>query len=251
MRNIKLVIAYDGTDFGGWQRQNNAPTIQGEIERRLAIMMAAPVHLLGAGRTDAGVHARGMVANFHTVKTISCEGLRKGLNAMLPRSIRILSAEDAPDGFHARFSARAKTYVYSLFTGPVLLPAERLYVCHVPYALRADLVKDCLSIITGTHDFASFELSGSRDTARVGGRGAIRTILAADLHVAGDGHYRFSITGDGFLRQMVRILVGTILEVGKGRLAVDDFQQILRARDRSQAGPPAPAHGLSLQEIYY
>jgi tRNA pseudouridine38-40 synthase len=251
MRNIKLLIAYDGTNFGGWQKQKNAPTIQEEIERRLAIILDGPIVLLGAGRTDAGVHARGMVANFKTVKSIGCEALRRGLNALLPLSIRILSADEAPADFHARFSARAKTYVYSLCTGPILLPTERLYVFHFPYPLRLDLIRECLDSITGSHDFASFELAGSRDTSRTDGRGSIRTILAAEIHATGNDHYRFHITGDGFLRQMVRILVGTILEVGKGKIGFDDFRRIVTARDRAHAGPPAPAHGLSLQEIFY
>jgi len=251
MRNIKLLIAYDGTGFAGWQKQKNAPTLQGEIEKRLNIMTAGPIVLLGAGRTDAGVHAEGMVANFHTPKAISCESLHKGLNALLPESIRILSVHEADKDFHSRFSAKAKTYIYSLFTGPVLLPTQRLYVFHSPYPLQSDLITECLSHITGTHDFASFELSGSRDKSRTGGRGSIRTILTAEMQDAGDGHYRIAITGDGFLRQMVRILVGTILEVGKGRMRIDDFRRILDAKDRTQASPPAPAHGLSLHKIFY
>ena len=251
MRNIRLLIAYDGTGFGGWQRQQNAVTIQGEIEKRLALMTAGPVTLLGAGRTDAGVHARGMVANFHTETTIPCEGFFKGLNSLLPSSIRILSVKDAAADFHARFSAKAKTYIYSIFTGPVQLPAHRFTVCHTPFALQFDLISECLAMVTGTHDFACFEMSGSRDTCRPGGRGSIRTILSADLHDRGDCHFHFSITGDGFLRQMVRIMVGTILEVGKGRMSREAFRQTLQSHDRRQAGPPAPAHGLTLHEIFY
>ena len=251
MRNIKLLIAYDGTGFGGWQRQKNAVTIQGEIEGRLTLMTAGPVTLLGAGRTDAGVHARGMVANFHTEATIPCEGFLKGLNSLLPGSIRILSVEDVASDFHARFSAKAKTYIYTIFTGPVLLPAERFSVCHMPFALEFDLIVQCLTMVTGTHDFACFELPGSRDTSRPGGRGSIRTILNADAHDLGNSHFHFSFTGDGFLRQMVRIMVGTILEVGKGRMSREDFQQVLTSRDRRRAGPPAPAHGLTLHEIFY
>jgi tRNA pseudouridine38-40 synthase len=251
MRNIKLLIAYDGTGFGGWQKQKNAATIQGEIERRLAIMTAGPVTLLGAGRTDAGVHALGMVANFHTDTTIPCRAFLKGLNSLLPPSIRILSAEDVADDFHARFSTKAKTYIYTIFTGPVLLPAERFTVYHIPFPLRFDLISECLEILTGTHDFACFEMTGSRDMCRQGGRGSTRTILAASLNDSGDHHFQFSITGDGFLRQMVRIMIGTILEVGKGRMSIEDLRHTLQSRDRMQAGPPAPAHGLTLLEIFY
>ena len=251
MRNIRLLIAYDGTGFGGWQRQKNAATIQGEVEDRLALMTAGPITLLGAGRTDAGVHARGMVANFHTEATIPCAGLLKGLNSMLPRSVRILSAEDVAADFHARFSAKAKTYIYTICTGPVLLPAERFTVWHVPYPLDFDLISQCLEMVTGTHDFACFEMPGSRDTRRPGGRGSTRTILAASLHALDDSHFHYSITGDGFLRQMVRIMVGTILEVGKERMSREDFRRTLLSLDRRQAGPPAPAHGLCLHEIFY
>jgi tRNA pseudouridine38-40 synthase len=251
MRNIKLVIAYDGTGYGGWQRQKNAPTIQGEIEKRLAIMTAGKVSLLGAGRTDAGVHALGMVANFHTAKTLSCEAFLKGLNSLLPPGIRILSVEDAATDFHSRFSAQAKTYVYNLFTGPVLLPTERLYVFHIPFALDPSMIEDCLRRVRGTHDFACFEMQGSRDKSCENGRGSIRTILSAEFKDIGDHHCQFSITGDGFLRQMVRIMVGTILEVGKGRMSSDEFQKVLDSRDRAQACPPAPAHGLALLKIFY
>ncbi len=251
MRNIKLFIAYDGTGYGGWQRQKNATTIQGEIESRLAILTAGPVSLLGAGRTDAGVHALGMVANFHTEKTLSCQAFFKGLNSLLPASIRILAVEDVPADFHSRFSAQAKTYLYTLFIGPVLLPAERLYTYHIPTALDRARIEDCLTRVRGTHDFASFEMQGSRDKNCKNGRGSVRTILSAECSDMGNRHLQFAITGDGFLRQMVRIMVGTILEVGKGRMSCDDFQKILDARDRAQAGPPAPAHGLTLLHIIY
>jgi tRNA pseudouridine38-40 synthase len=251
MRNIKLLIAYDGTGFGGWQKQKNAVTIQGEIEKQLALMIAGPVTLLGAGRTDAGVHAQGMVANFHTEKTIPCTAFYKGLNSLLTPSIRILSVEDVPANFHARFSAKAKTYIYTIATGPVLLPAERFFSLHTPYPLRFDLISECLLIITGTHDFASFEMPGSRDKTRNEGRGSTRTILEANFRQTGEDTYQFSITGDGFLRQMVRIIIGTILEVGRERRGIENFLQTLRSLDRAQAGPPAPPHGLSLQKIFY
>ncbi len=251
MRNIKLVIAYDGTGYGGWQRQKNATTIQGEIEKRLSTMTAGPVSLLGAGRTDAGVHALGMVANFHTEKTLPCTAFHKGLNSLLPENIRILSVEDAPADFHSRFSAKAKTYVYTLFTGEVLLPTARLYQLHMPFSLNTSLVEECLALIRGTHDFACFEMQGSRDKNYEGRRGSVRTIMEAEYQDLGDRCFCFAITGDGFLRQMVRIMVGTILEVGRGRMNIGEFQKVLASRDRAQAGPPAPAHGLTLLKIYY
>jgi tRNA pseudouridine38-40 synthase len=251
VRNIRLLIAYDGTEFGGWQRQKNAVTIQGEIEKRLALMSGEHVTLLGAGRTDAGVHAQGMVANFHTEKTIPCPAFFKGLNAMLPPSIRILGAQEAPEDFHARFSAKGKTYVYKIYTGPVLLPTDRFNTYHLPFPLRHNAIRECLAIIKGTHDFAGFEKPGSRDKTQTGGRGSVRTILAADFQQSGDHYLQFTISGDGFLRQMVRILTGTILEVGRGRKSIENLRLALQSRDRFLAGPPAPACGLSLLEVIY
>ena len=251
MRNIKLVIAYDGTGYCGWQRQKNAVTIQGEIEQRLGRLTDGPVSLLGAGRTDAGVHALGMVANFHTEKTLSCKAFLHGLNALLPGSIRILSAEEAAADFHSRFSSQAKTYRYAIFSGPVMPPTERLYTTHVPHPFDSELIACCLRRVRGTHDFACFEMQGSRDKSRADGRGAIRTILSASFNELGEGRSHFLITGDGFLRQMVRIMVGTVLEVGKRRMSLDEFEHILASRDRSKAGPPAPAHGLALLTVHY
>jgi len=232
MRNIKLTIAYDGTGYGGWQRQKDRPTIQGEIEQRLQIITNSSVSLNGAGRTDAGVHARGMIANFHTDATTPCPILTRGLNGLLPRAIRILEACEVPPDFHARFSAISKTYTYSLFTGPIqILP--------------------CLEKIIGTHDFSSFEATGSRDLKAPGVRGAVRTIYEAIFSQTGPEMYQFQFRADGFLRHMVRNLVGTLLEAGKGRRSVQEFEQILLARQRSAAGPTAPAHGLVLEKLWY
>ncbi len=251
MRNIKLTIAYDGTGYGGWQRQINATTIQGEIEQRLETMTAGKVSLLGAGRTDAGVHAVGMVANFHTEKDLSCEVFLKGLNALLPARIRILSAEEVSPEFHSRFSARYKTYTYRLYTGPVQLPSERLYAFHLPFSLDSERIEECLAIVRGTHDFASFEMQGSRDRNHTGGRGSIRTIITADFVAPGNHHVCFSITGDGFLRKMVRTMVGTILDAGRKKISIETFQNIFDAHDRTLAAAPAPAHGLFLEKIFY
>lgn len=251
MRNIKLTIAYDGTDYGGWQRQKNALTIQGEIERRLQIITNSSVSLYGAGRTDAGVHAKAMVANFHTEKTISCSLLLRGLNGLLPRAIRILDACEAVQDFHARFSAKCKTYSYSLFTGPIQLPLHCLYSVHFPHLPHQERIQSCLEKIRGAHDFASFEASGSRDLKAPSARGAIRTMHEATFTLIAPETFQFQFTADGFLRHMVRNLVGTLLEVGKGRRSVLEFEQILLARKRSTAGPTAPAHGLVLEKIFY
>ncbi len=250
-RTIKLLIAYDGTDYSGWQRQKNDITIQGEIEKRLARMTNGPVTLHGAGRTDAGVHARGMVAHFHTEKKITCLAFQNGLNSLLPQSIRILTMEDKNGDFHARFSARAKTYIYTICNAPVQFPTERLYSIHIRSELQYEPMKECLEIITGEHDFASFETAGSRDKNCSDGRGSIRTILKTALIREKNGLVHFTFTGDGFLRHMIRNLMGTILEVGKDKRTVDNFKVTLVAQDRSQAGVTAPPHGLTLLKIIY
>ncbi len=251
MRNIRLLIAFDGTGYKGWQRQKHGKTVQGELEGRLSLLTGGEISLHGAGRTDAGVHAEGMVAHFRTASRISCPDLFHGLNSMLPGTVRILEASEAARDFHARFSARGKHYLYRLHTGPVQMPAERLYALHVPTPLDETALRACLARLTGTHDFASFENAGSRDKSLISGRGPVRTIFTAELHKTAGPGYVFSFIGDGFLRQMVRNLMGTLLEVGRKKRTVEDFQEILLSRDRTTAGPTAPAHGLTLKEVLY
>ncbi len=250
-RTIKLLIAYDGTGYCGWQRQKKDITIQGEIEKRLSKMTEISVTLHGAGRTDAGVHAKGMVAHFHTHKAITCSAFQKGLNSLLPPSIRILAVKEENEHFHARFSAKAKTYVYSICNAPIQLPTERLYSVHVMVNLDWESMQQCLHIITGKHDFASFETSGSRDSTNDEGRGSVRTIYMAELSRRDNGIAHFTFTGDGFLRHMIRNIMGTILEVGKGSRSIDNFRKTFAACDRSKAGTTAPSHGLTLLDILY
>jgi len=251
MRTIKLVIAYDGTGYCGWQRQTNGSSIQQQIERAARIICNRRITVHGAGRTDAGVHALGMTAHFTMTGSLSCRALQKGLNALLPGDIRILAAEDEAFDFHARFSAVAKTYRYAFFTGPVLCPLRRLTTAHFPYAVSPEAITACLQIICGTHDFSSFETTGSRDKSRISGRGAVRTVFRATIEEADAALFHLSVTGDGFLRHMVRNLVGTLLDVGRGKRGVDDFSAILQARDRNRAGATAPAHGLTLLTVHY
>jgi tRNA pseudouridine38-40 synthase len=254
VRNIKLVLAYDGTDYAGWQRQLGQPSIQQIVEEALARLTQAPVTLRGAGRTDAGVHAEGMAANFHTDSAIPLLGLVKGLNSMLPEAIRVLAAEKVANDFHARYNATGKVYVYTFMTTEIMPPCSRLYAVQVHGAFDCPAVRLCLPMLVGTHDFSSFEAIGSRDLSISGGRGAVRTIFAADL-AAAEGKdsaiYRLTIAGDGFLRHMVRNIVGTLFAVGRGRLTPLDFQGILAARDRSLAGATAPAKGLTLKTVLY
>ncbi len=250
-QNIRLLISYDGTDFSGWQRQLHDRTIQGEIERYLTLMTREEIHLHGAGRTDAGVHAEGMVAHFATGSPLSCQTLLRGLNAMLPGAIRILDAVKVSPDFHARFSAIGKRYQYIIYTGSILPPHLRLYRVHVTAELDLTAIHNCLPLLEGIHDFSSFENSGSRDKSNCSGRGAVRTIHQAKLIQQTPDTLIFQFIGDGFLRNMVRNIVGTLLEVGRRKLTVVEFSAILQAKDRTRAGATAPAHGLLLKEVHY
>ena len=218
-RNIKLLLAFDGTNYAGWQKQKSEKTIQGIIEARIQVMTGEQVCLHGSGRTDAGVHALGMVANFQTASNIPCQGFLKGINSMLPLDIRVLQVSDADPDFHARRSARAKTYQYNITTGPVQMPTDRLYAVHVFAELDVKAMEQGLLELVGTHDFSSFEAAGSRDPKVETGRGAVRTLFEADCRKGPTiDSLIFTFTGDGFLRHMVRYMVGTILAGGKGRI---------------------------------
>jgi len=251
LRTIKMTISYDGTNYSGWQRQQHSRTIQGEIEQRLAQITREEIALHSAGRTDAGVHAYGMVAHFKTNSIISCQDILRGLNSMLPGAIRILSVHEDDQNFHARYSARGKRYQYFIHTGTIQPPHLRLYSVHIRSELNLEEIKSCLRQIEGTHDFSSFENSGSRDKSISSGRGAVRTIDKAELIQEYPSQLMFQFIGDGFLRNMVRNIMGTLLEVGRGKLYADDFSQILKAKDRTKAAATAPAHGLFLKEVIY
>jgi tRNA pseudouridine38-40 synthase len=252
VRNIKLIFAFDGTNYCGWQRQRNKVAIQQVVEDAIATMTQSQAKLHGAGRTDAGVHALGMVANFASDTNIPCVGFLKGLNSILPFDIRILDVQDMEPEFHARLSARSKSYVYNICNTPVQLPTKRLYSTHVPGKLDVDVVRSCMACVEGTHDFSSFEGSGSRDPSITEGRGAVRQILNTRVEsIEENGQIKITLTGNGFLRHMVRNIVGTAIEAGRGKITAEDFAGILAAKDRNCAGPTAPAHGLFLCEIYY
>ena len=251
MRTVKLLIAFDGTGYCGWQRQKNGLSIQQQIERALSNICNADIILHGAGRTDAGVHALGMAAHFTTTSRVGCTALQKGLNSLLPGAIRVLETTDQPADFHARFSALAKTYRYTIFSGKVLPPNRRLYSHHLRCELDLSAVKRCLTEVVGTHDFSSFETAGSRDKNYTNGRGAVRTIFQAKLIEPENSCLHMVFTGDGFLRHMIRNIVGTVLEVGRGKRSVDEFVKILRSKDRSLAGTTAPSNGLHLLKVHY
>lgn len=244
-KNYKLVLEYDGTNYHGWQRQKGVLTIQEVVETRLAIMTQAPVRLLGAGRTDAGVHARGQVANFLSETKISPERLLRGLNSLLPGDIVGLELTEVPLEFHARFRARSKVYEYRIHNGPVAPALGRQYHWHISQSLGWDSMEKCLRLLEGRHDFASFQATGSSV------RNSERVIFSTRIAATDEHLWAITTEADGFLRHMVRNIVGTLVEVGRGKLTVEEFSAIVAARDRKQAGMTAPARGLCLLEVCY
>ena len=244
-RTIKLVMAYEGTEFSGWQIQPNHRTVQGLLQGRLReILGGEQIELAGAGRTDAGVHASGQVASFRTESGIPMEAFTKGMNAILPADVRILSGEEVPEEFHAQRSATGKAYRYQLFLGEVCPPFLYRYVHHETRPLDAPAMTRAISCLLGEHDFAAFQSTGSDVKTTV------RTIHRADLNEA-KGLLEFRFEGTGFLRHMVRSIVGTLLEVGRGAQPPEWVEEVLRGRDRAAAGPTAPAKGLFLVRVDY
>jgi tRNA pseudouridine38-40 synthase len=249
MRHFKVTIAYDGTDYHGWQIQANKPTIQGEIVRVLRTLTQENSVLHGSGRTDAGVHALGQVASFRTQSGLSAEEFQRALNALLPPAIRILSAEEVGPDFHARWSARGKTYRYRLYRGKVVPPMIWRYVLHYPFPLDEDKMRDAAARFVGQHDFASFAAStGSEDDDKE--RSTVREIYSAELaRTADNQELVFTVRGRSFLRYMVRKMVGTLLEVGRGRLQPEDIDRLYELRDRSKSGPTVPPQGLCMVSV--
>lgn len=245
-RNFKLVIEYDGTGYKGWQRQKCVPTVQGTIEAAIAKMTAKSVTLHGSGRTDAGVHARNQVANFLVDTKLTSETLRKGLNSLTPEDIVIKDCQVVPESFHAQFDATSKVYHYVVLNRPTPVAISRQYAWHVRKPLDLRAVEIAIDTLKGRHDFAAFEGVGSPRTHTV------RTVMdAAILKQGSTGYLVFMIEADGFLRCMVRNIVGTLVDVGAGRTSPAQFSQILASRDRKRAGATAPPHGLFLMEVKY
>lgn len=255
MRNIRLLIQYDGTAYSGWQVQPADVTIQGLIGKFLGQITSENTNVIAAGRTDAGVHAIGQVACFRTSSKLPSSVLRKALNALLPCDIRILEVDDVDESFHARFSAKKKSYVYLLSTDRIVSPFIHRYVWRLPYSLDMAAMREALSYLGGNHDFSAFRGSGC------GARTTVRTIYEASIlelntvelmTLALKGEFiKFRFEGDAFLRHMVRNMVGTVVEVGKGKMRPGDVTRIIESRDRRCAGPTAPAQGLFLEQIFY
>jgi tRNA pseudouridine38-40 synthase len=244
MPTFKLTLAYDGTNYVGWQRQASGASIQGVIEDALRELDGADVAVNGAGRTDAGVHALGQVASCTLGRSIEAPVLVRALNARLPPDIRALAADPVPPEFHARFTASRKTYRYQFCEAPILSPFDRLYVAHVRGSLDVDAMDEAARALEGRHDFAAFATAGG------GTRTTERTVARSRVVRAG-GLVLYEITGDGFLRHMVRAIAGTLVEIGRGRWPRGTMLEVLDARDRARAGPTAPARGLFLVAVEY
>lgn len=252
-QNWRLTLAYDGTEFSGWQVQPGRRTIQGELREAIERVTRERVLPQGSGRTDAGVHALGQVASVTLLAPIPQAALLLALNRMLPDSIRILKCEQVPPGFHARLSARSKTYEYRIFRGPICPPFLARYICTVRHRLNTDAMQRAAASLQGKHDFTSFAASDPERRARRSQdekEANIRAIYTSEWMSEGE-MLTYRINGDGFLHHMVRNLVGTLLDVGRGRTKEDDIQRILDAHSRSAAGPTAPARGLFLVAVQY
>ena len=259
MRILKLTLAYDGTRFVGWQRQADGESIQGLLENALARFEGVPVTVHGAGRTDAGVHALGQVASASVTFTHPAATIVRALNAQLPEDIRVVDIADAAPDFHARFSARSKTYRYQIRAGTVGDPFTRAFVWQLPEALNVAAMTDAAAALVGRHDFAVFQSAGTEVASTV------RTIFRSEFSTAEpserpDGFERserverllvYEVAADGFLRHMVRAIVGTLVEIGRGWRSAESMAQLIEHGTRAQAGATAPPHGLFLVSVDY
>lgn len=244
MRNVKLTIEYDGTNYCGWQKQNNEKTIQEEIEKAIYKAVGEVVEVIGSSRTDAGVHARGMVANFKTNATIPFDRFKYAINDKLPDDIAIIESEEVSEDFHARYDSKGKTYCYSIINRQQKPAIGRNYVYHFKWDLDIEKMRKACKHFIGKHDFKAFRSLGSSVKTTE------RTIK--ELYIESEGEkINIFITADGFLYNMVRIIVGTLLKVGRGKIPVEDIEKIILLGDRKKAGPCVPAQGLILEKVYY
>jgi tRNA pseudouridine38-40 synthase len=244
MPTYRLLLSYRGTAYAGWQRQENAFTVQQAVEEALERLLGEPVRIVGASRTDAGVHARGQVAHLELPRPFPERGLVHGTNHHLPEDVRVMAAAAMPDGFHARKHALGKEYVYRLSRAPVLSPLDSLFVAPVAVTVDLERMVRATASLAGRHDFSAFALAGGSH------RQPFRRIFSARWEEDGE-KVRLRVVGEGFLRGRVRALVGTLVEVGTGKRSPESFAALLAGRPRSEAGPTAPAHGLVLERVLY
>lgn len=250
MRRLALIIAYDGTNYGGWQRQLNAPSIQETLEEAIERQFHEKVHVMGSGRTDAGVHALGQVAAFDMEHPIPADKLLMALNSNLPDDIRILKIQEVPADFHPQYQAKKKTYVYRFFNGPVMLPEYRLNSALVLEKLDLEAMGKALSYLEGEHDFAAFRASGGQNLTTVRHIYEVK-LTCRPAGALGASLIEIAVTGNGFLYNMVRIIAGAALEVGRHKIPPENLQKALLTGDRELLGPTAPAKGLRLEKVEY
>lgn len=244
MRNIKITVEYDGTNYFGWQKQKNGATIQQKIEEAIKMVTGEVVDVIGSSRTDSGVHAKGFIANFKTNSTIPSERFREALNPKLPGDIVILKSEEVPDNFHARYSSKGKTYCYTILNRYEPPAIGRNYVYHLKESLDIEAMKKACKYFIGTHDFKAFKSTGSSVKT------SVRTIT--DLHIDMEGNLmKIYISADGFLYNMVRIIVGTLLLVGINKRVPSDIKRIIEEGQREKAGKCVPPTGLCLEKVFY
>ena len=245
MRNFKIILQYEGTRYQGWQRQESTQnTIQGKLERLLSRIAGEPVEIQASGRTDAGVHAYGQTANFHMDTQLSPEALMEQINAYLPEDIGVISIEEVPERFHSRLNAKGKTYRYRVLNSAVPHVFDRRYVYAFPEKLDVEAMRRAARLLCGTHDYRAFT------SAKRSRKSTVRTVDAIDIERAGDELW-FTFSGNGFLFHMVRILMGTLLEVGTGKREAEEMTLLLENGKREDAGPLVPACGLALMEVRY
>lgn len=245
MRNIRLLLQYEGTRYQGWQRQTSSEnTIQGKLEQLLSKMCNEPIEVMGSGRTDAGVHALGQVANFHTTSTMSAEEMLSYINEYLPQDIAVLQVTEAAPRFHSRLNACGKRYCYRVINSAIPNVFWRRYALEVPLKLDVEAMEKAASYLSGEHDFKAFT------SAQKGKKSTVRRIDKIDIAREGD-RLTFTFEGNGFLHHMVRILVGTLLEVGMGKRKPEEMTEILASGSREKAGALVPAKGLTLMEVFY
>ena len=243
-RTLKLIVEYEGTELCGWQRQNNGPTVQQHLEEAISAITQTDTKVLGASRTDAGVHALGQVAIFKTTTSISPFGFRRGINTSIPRSIAVRSIEDVDNEFHPRFDAAGKHYRYTVLNRPPPSPTRRAFSWHRAQALDLEAIRACAAVLIGEHDFSAFRASGC------GAATTHRRIDRIEIRREGDEVY-FDVWGNAFLRNMVRIIAGTLVDAGQGRIGPEQLAQVLGGLDRREAGQTAPPEGLCLVEVFY
>ena len=244
MRNIKLTIEYDGKDFNGWQKQPNKLNIQGEIERAIESITGEKVELIASGRTDAGVHAIGQVANFKTNSNIAIDKIPIAINSLVKNSIRIQNAEEVDEKFHSRYNCKKKTYRYVIDNSKYGSAIYRNIAYHIPTPLNVEEMKKAIKYFEGEHDFKAFKSSGTS------GKNSVRNIYSANIVTEGTS-IGIDLTGNGFLYNMVRIIVGTLVEVGLGKIKAEDIPSIIESKDRTKSGKTLPPQGLMLVKVDY